>query len=182
MEWYFFSYLLAQLMCQFDFLISLQSNLAPLANVRHQIVRLLGSLGGQTNMLLLGSGEIDPSRAVAWDTENHLVFAVPFQDMKPNIYLGMMKTERVIRSAFHFQNSGSVIKWNGNFMEKICGILGTCGEVEPMFHNFGKKWKITFHIPIPTWAWFSPTLISCVISEGDEKLVNGMNSFPGWLM
>ena len=106
-------------MCQFDFLISLQSNLAPLANVRHQIVRLLGSLGGQTNMLLLGSGEIDPSRAVAWDTENHLVFAVPFQDMKPNIYLGMMKTECVIRSAFHFQNSGSVIKWNGNFMEKF---------------------------------------------------------------
>lgn len=65
--------------------------MAPLASVRHQILRLLGNLGGQTNMLLLGSKEIDPSRAMAWDTENHLGFAVPFQDMKPEIYLGMSK-------------------------------------------------------------------------------------------
>lgn len=66
--------------------------LAPLAKVRHQILRLLGSLGGQTNMLLLGNKDIDPSKVVAWDTENHLTFAVPFQDMKPNIYLGRIKT------------------------------------------------------------------------------------------
>ena len=37
-------------------------------------------------MLLLGHP--DPSKAVTWDTNNHLTFAVPFQDMKPNIYLG----------------------------------------------------------------------------------------------
>ena len=42
-------------------------------------------------MMLLGSGEIDPSRAVAWDTQKRLPFAVPFQDMKPNIYLGTIK-------------------------------------------------------------------------------------------
>lgn len=36
-------------------------------------------------MLLLGNP--DPSKAVTWDTNNHLTFAVPFQDMKPNIYL-----------------------------------------------------------------------------------------------
>ena len=37
-------------------------------------------------MLLLGN--TDPSKAVAWDTNDHLTFAVPFQDMKPNINLG----------------------------------------------------------------------------------------------
>ena len=37
-------------------------------------------------MLLLGNA--DPSKAVTWDTNNQLTFAVPFQDMKPNIYLG----------------------------------------------------------------------------------------------
>ena len=68
-----------------------QNTLTPLARLRQYIVRLLGSLGGQTNLLLLGSREIDPSRIVAWDTEKHLSFAVPFQDMKPNIYLGKTK-------------------------------------------------------------------------------------------
>lgn len=42
-------------------------------------------------MILLGSGEIDLSRAVAWDAQKHLSFAVPFQDMKPTIYLGTIK-------------------------------------------------------------------------------------------
>ena len=41
-------------------------------------------------MLLLGN--TDPSKAVAWDTNNHLTFAVPFQDMKPDIYLGRITT------------------------------------------------------------------------------------------
>lgn len=42
-------------------------------------------------MILLGRGEIDLSRAVAWDTQKRLSFAVPFQDMKPTIYLGTIK-------------------------------------------------------------------------------------------
>ncbi|KAL9956083.1 hypothetical protein ACROYT_G037506 [Oculina patagonica] len=62
-----------------------KTTMTPSTKIRHQILRLLGSLGGQTNMLLLGS--TDPSKAVAWETNNHLTFAVPFQDMKPNIYL-----------------------------------------------------------------------------------------------
>lgn len=61
-----------------------------LVKIRHQILRLLGTLGGQTNMLVLGN--TDPSKAVTWDTNNHLTFAVPFQDMKPNIYLGKVTT------------------------------------------------------------------------------------------
>ena len=64
--------------------------MTPLAKVRHQILKLLGGLGGQTNKLLLDDTGIEPSKAVAWDSENHLTFAVPFQDMKPSIYLGMI--------------------------------------------------------------------------------------------
>ena len=41
-------------------------------------------------MLLLGNS--DPSKAVTWNTIKHLTFAVPFQDMKPNIYLGKVTT------------------------------------------------------------------------------------------
>lgn len=53
------------------------------------MLHLLGSLGGSVNMFLLGpDNAVDPSCAVAWDTANHLSFAVPFQDMKPTIYLG----------------------------------------------------------------------------------------------
>lgn len=47
-------------------------------------------------MLLLGSQEIDPSKAVAWDCENHLGFAVPFQDMKPEIYLGRTEWNTIL--------------------------------------------------------------------------------------
>ncbi|XP_067044034.1 DNA-dependent protein kinase catalytic subunit-like isoform X2 [Acropora muricata] len=65
----------------------LQSTMSPLARVRHQILKLLGSLGAQKNILLLGTKKIDPSKVVAWDSENHLGFAVPFQDMKPEIAL-----------------------------------------------------------------------------------------------
>ena len=60
-----------------------------MTKLRIRILRLLGTLGGRANALLLSCGStVDPTKAVAWDTENHLSFAVPFQDMKPNIYLG----------------------------------------------------------------------------------------------
>ncbi|XP_048576196.1 DNA-dependent protein kinase catalytic subunit isoform X3 [Nematostella vectensis] len=59
-----------------------------LVTIRVQILRLLGQLGGHTNLCLLGSdGGVDSGSAVAWDTVKHLPFAVPFQDMKPTIYL-----------------------------------------------------------------------------------------------
>jgi len=59
------------------------------------MLHLLGSLGGSINMFLLGSDNVvDPSCAVAWDTTNHLSFPVPFQDMKPTIYLGKNAVER----------------------------------------------------------------------------------------
>ncbi|XP_027045855.1 DNA-dependent protein kinase catalytic subunit-like [Pocillopora damicornis] len=61
--------------------------LTPVAKVRHRILRMFGGLGGETNILLLDDTERNPSNAVVWDTENHLTFAVPFQDMKPSIYL-----------------------------------------------------------------------------------------------
>ncbi|XP_022778667.1 DNA-dependent protein kinase catalytic subunit-like isoform X5 [Stylophora pistillata] len=64
-----------------------QMTLTPLAKVRHKILRMFGGLGGETNILLLDNTGINSSNAVVWDTENHLTFAVPFQDMKPSIYL-----------------------------------------------------------------------------------------------
>lgn len=67
-----------------------QGENSPLNNVRRRILILLGSLGGKCNLGLLGDreGGLMGSNGIAWDTRQHLSFAVPFQDMKPNIYLG----------------------------------------------------------------------------------------------
>ena len=75
-----------------DFIFDMisQMTLTPVAKVRHRILRMFGGLGGETNILLLDDTERNPSNAVVWDTENHLTFAVPFQDMKPSIYLGKL--------------------------------------------------------------------------------------------
>ena len=67
-----------------------QMTSTPVAKVRHRILRMFGALGGETNILLLDDMERNPSNAVVWDTENHLTFAVPFQDMKPSINLGKL--------------------------------------------------------------------------------------------
>uniref|UniRef100_UPI00398F68DD DNA-dependent protein kinase catalytic subunit isoform X2 n=1 Tax=Pristiophorus japonicus TaxID=55135 RepID=UPI00398F68DD len=62
---------------------------SPAAAVRHRIVRLLGSLGGQINRSLVtaASSEEMMKKCVAWVAERLLSFAVPFADMKPVIYL-----------------------------------------------------------------------------------------------
>ena len=71
-------------------LLFFQEESSPLNNVRRRILILLGSLGGRCNLGLLGGteGSLVASNGIAWDTRQHLSFAVPFQDMKPNIYLG----------------------------------------------------------------------------------------------
>ncbi|XP_078072249.1 DNA-dependent protein kinase catalytic subunit isoform X3 [Mustelus asterias] len=62
---------------------------SPAAAVKHRIVRLLGSLGGQINRSLVtaASSEEMMKKCVAWVAERPLSFAVPFADMKPVIYL-----------------------------------------------------------------------------------------------
>ena len=67
-----------------------QEEISPLNKVRRRILMLLGGLGGKCNLGLLGGteGTSVGSSGIAWDTKQHLSFAVPFQDMKPNIYLG----------------------------------------------------------------------------------------------
>ncbi|XP_041045109.1 DNA-dependent protein kinase catalytic subunit isoform X2 [Carcharodon carcharias] len=62
---------------------------SPAAAVRHRVVRLLGSLGGQINRSLVtaASSEEMMKKCVAWVAERPLSFAVPFADMKPVIYL-----------------------------------------------------------------------------------------------
>ncbi|KAI8501204.1 hypothetical protein Bbelb_212990, partial [Branchiostoma belcheri] len=60
-----------------------------LVKARLRIVRFLGSLGGHTNACLVTglTAEDLAKRAVAWDTQTHLQFAVPFMDMKPTVCL-----------------------------------------------------------------------------------------------
>ncbi|KAL1271164.1 hypothetical protein QQF64_030180, partial [Cirrhinus molitorella] len=62
---------------------------SPIGAVRRRVVRLLGHLGGQLNRSLVTavSAEDMMKRYVAWDCEKRLSFAVPFKDMKPEIYL-----------------------------------------------------------------------------------------------
>ncbi|XP_066538129.1 DNA-dependent protein kinase catalytic subunit [Hoplias malabaricus] len=62
---------------------------SPIAAVRRRVVQLLGHLGGQLNRSLVTaiSAEDMMKRFVAWDSEKRLSFAVPFKDIKPEIYL-----------------------------------------------------------------------------------------------
>lgn len=63
---------------------------SPQNKVRTRIVRFLGSLGGQVNSSLVEteSAAAYAAKAVSWDTKNRLEFPLPFQDMKPSLFLG----------------------------------------------------------------------------------------------
>lgn len=65
----------------------------PLDRLRRRIVYFLGSLGGAVNscMIETGSAAMRAAKVVAWDRKSKLEFALPFQDMKPSIFLGMCK-------------------------------------------------------------------------------------------
>ena len=59
--------------------------------VRQRCVFLLGSLGGSVNSVLVHSSAQEVAEsAVAWDNVMHLKFDVPFVDIKPVIYFGML--------------------------------------------------------------------------------------------
>ena len=60
---------------------------SPLDVLRHRIIFFLGSLGGQVNGSLVEGG-LAPCKVVAWDSKNRLEFFLPFQDMKPSLFLG----------------------------------------------------------------------------------------------
>ena len=64
----------------------------PHNKVRRRIVHFLGSLGGQINASLVESESAAAyaAKAVAWDSKNRLEIALPFQDMKPSLFLGML--------------------------------------------------------------------------------------------
>ena len=63
---------------------------SPQGKLLQRIVQFLGILGGQANTCLVKSESAAAyaARAVAWDSKKKLEFALPFQDMKPSIYLG----------------------------------------------------------------------------------------------
>jgi DNA-dependent protein kinase catalytic subunit len=70
-------------------LIILQGYESQLATVKQRIVKYLGCLGGSVNHAMLAKSVEDISRrAIAWDTNQHLKFDMPFFDMKPTIYFG----------------------------------------------------------------------------------------------
>eukprot|EP00731_Ephydatia_muelleri_P028747 Em0020g391a len=62
---------------------------SPQGKLLQRIVQFLGLLGGQANTCLVKSESAAAyaARAVAWDSKKKLEFALPFQDMKPSIYL-----------------------------------------------------------------------------------------------
>lgn len=61
---------------------------SPLMKLRLRIVNFLGTLGGSGNVAILQNNKpVDLSKAIAWDSKEHLSFALPFQDMKPTIFL-----------------------------------------------------------------------------------------------
>lgn len=69
----------------------------PLNRLRQRIVFFLGSLGGHVNSCLVETGPaaVHAAKVVAWDSKNRLEFALPFQDMKPSIYLGGLSRSSV---------------------------------------------------------------------------------------
>ena len=64
---------------------------SPLNQLRQRMLFFLGSLGGQINGSLVekGSAAAYASKMVAWDSKKRLEFVLPFQDMKPSLYLGV---------------------------------------------------------------------------------------------
>eukprot|EP00106_Octopus_bimaculoides_P010915 XP_014778357.1 PREDICTED: DNA-dependent protein kinase catalytic subunit-like [Octopus bimaculoides] len=59
-----------------------------LSKIKYRIAKYLGNIGGNFNKDLLANSDQDVLKyAVAWDTEKHLKFDLPFTDMKPTIYL-----------------------------------------------------------------------------------------------
>ena len=77
---------------------------SPLNKVRQRIVHFLGALGGQINTGLVESESAAAyaAKAVAWDSRNRLEFALPFQDMKPTLYLGESQTETRLVYIWHY--------------------------------------------------------------------------------
>ncbi|XP_052761107.1 DNA-dependent protein kinase catalytic subunit-like isoform X2 [Mya arenaria] len=59
-----------------------------LSQVRQRVMWYLGQLGGSVNINLLADTDQKIAEcAIAWDTEQHLKFDMPFVDMKPTLYL-----------------------------------------------------------------------------------------------
>ncbi|KAL9649605.1 hypothetical protein ABK040_003282 [Willaertia magna] len=59
----------------------------PLKKVQISIIRLLGKIGGDNNLLLKGKvASTDSENIIAWDTEKRLKFSMPFRDIKPELF------------------------------------------------------------------------------------------------
>lgn len=54
------------------------------------ILHFLGSLGGHVNAGLVETDSLAvyARKAVAWDSQDHLLLDLPFQDIKPTVCLG----------------------------------------------------------------------------------------------
>jgi DNA-dependent protein kinase catalytic subunit len=68
---------------------SIEGSESPHKKVQMSILRFLGSLGGHVNAGLVetDSTAVCAQKAVAWDSQDHLTLALPFQDLKPTVYL-----------------------------------------------------------------------------------------------
>ncbi|XP_052262779.1 DNA-dependent protein kinase catalytic subunit-like isoform X1 [Dreissena polymorpha] len=67
---------------------SAKSRGSQLSQIKQRVMQYLGQLGGSVNKALLANMDAQISeRAIAWDSEKHLKFEMPFVDMKPEVYL-----------------------------------------------------------------------------------------------
>ena len=55
-----------------------------------KVLTMIGSLSSENRKSLINPTQEELAEvALAWDTEKHLKFNLPFPDLKPTIYLGM---------------------------------------------------------------------------------------------
>ena len=131
-----------------------QTMTSPTMALKLRIINFLGKLGGAANIGMLENCWFENlSKALAWDKDEHLSFALPFQDMKPTIYLGK---KQVYGDCFSL-NMGSPVYYVRRIFRKtnisyplIC--THTCSIQHilnswSLWENTGKK----VHVGINIW-------------------------------
>ncbi|XP_028413162.1 DNA-dependent protein kinase catalytic subunit-like [Dendronephthya gigantea] len=121
---------------------------SPLNKVRHRILILLGTLGGKCNLGLLEGGEGSvASSGIAWDTKQHLSFAVPFQDMKPTIFLDPF-LPRVVELATSSSDRQTKVAASEVFHSLVLFMLGKSVQIPDASSKspLEKLWKRVFPV------------------------------------
>lgn len=112
-----------------------QTMTSPIMALKLRIINFLGKLGGAANIGMLENCAFENlSKALAWDKDEHLSFALPFQDMKPTMYLGK---KQVYVDCFSL-NMGSYVYWDEGWDEWTYPLICKCAcyKKSLLFGNF----------------------------------------------